>query len=678
VEQGEFKMRQTSDVKSIRRAGSAEVYVVAALSLAVLLGAGLFYKLSLKREIVAQVALADAENQAVEAKRQAVEAEAMAKADAERADAERLAATNAKSAAKQIGPAEQTDPVAELASADAADSNVADVPKARSMNVRETILAHLEFGEYNNAIQLANNVTDKAQRSELLALVADAQIEIGDFSAALGSIRRIPVRQQQSDARDRHTAQQAVSGGAQADFGPLIALIQSETSGDWEELDGEGGTISEFEQGVRVDPQGVLSIVSEGEQADRLKELGIRARNVVLNKDIAQTSGMRVVSLTRLERAVAKRIAEGKNPVESQKLLGGLTRISNVFIYPNSGEVVLVGPAESWTYNENGVPVGSKSGRPILRLDDLVTCLRAFSTNKDGYFSCSINPRPAGLKSLKDFVASSSSRPLSPGAGVRRWVAQLQQKLGRQDIVYKGIDPTSRVARVIVEADYRMKLVGIGKYDFGKGTKIPSIFDLMTVEEQKAGKLDVLRWWLSMKYDSVLHSADGNSYEFVGSSVLCQSENQFLNAQGQQVPTGKSDGSNRVFAETFTTKYSDIAKHDLVFADLRNVFDLALVASLLEHKHLARKASWDFGAFAEGGSYNTAIHAAPKEVDSIVNHRVFRGKEVVAQVAGGVRVDMAVAYNDKVFRQGVRLESTSAKAKVTENLADRNWWWDAK
>ena len=99
---------------------------------------------------------------------------------------------------------------------------------------------------------------------------------------------------------------------------------------------------------------------------------------------------------------------------------------------------------------------------------------------------------------------------------------------------------------------------------------------------------------------------------------------------------------------------------------------------MLEHKHLARKASWNFGSFAEGGTYNTAIHAAPKEVDSVVNHRVFRGKDIVVQVAGGVRVDMAVAYNAKVFRQGVRLNSTSAKAKVDAKLANRNWWWDAK
>ena len=34
--------------------------------------------------------------------------------------------------------------------------------------------------------------------------------------------------------------------------------------------------------------------------------------------------------------------------------------------------------------------------------------------------------------------------------------------MGKQDITVEGLDPQTRAARVIVEADYRMKLVGMG------------------------------------------------------------------------------------------------------------------------------------------------------------------------------------------------------------------------
>lgn len=549
----------------------------------------------------------------------------------------------------------------------------------QAASLKDQILAHIEFGEFTRAVELAKTSDDAEERSQLLGLVADAQLKIGDFGAALGSIRSMPDYQERQIARDKHLDEQALAGGNGADFTQLIDLIMQETDGLWEEVDGSGGTISQFDQGVRVEPSGVLRTQTAQEQSGRLKDLGIQVREALLNNEIAQVSGLRVISLPRLEEAVARRLEQGKEPTISMKLLGGLTSIKHVFVYPEDQEIVIAGPAEGWKYNDNGLPVGVESGKPVMQLDDLVTVIRAFSATNQKFFSCSINPREEGLKNLKSFVEQTSSRPLRPGAGVRRWVGQLQQQLGRQDIVYSGIDPESRVARTIVEADYRMKLIGIGKYDFDGSSTIPSIFDLMTAEEQKASKLDALRWWLTMKYDAVLHTEDRNGFEFVGSSVLCQSENQFLNAQGKQVQTGQSEGSNLVFAQTFTAKYEELAKQDIVFADLKNVFDLSLVAAILQHEGAARNVGWDLGVFSNEGSYITTRHDAPREVDSVVNHRVFRGRDIVVQVAGGVRADLGSVIADaSVYRKGVRLDGTADKARTKDSLPANRWWWDAR
>ncbi len=545
-------------------------------------------------------------------------------------------------------------------------------------SLEDQILAHIEFGEFTRAVEIAKTSTDAEERSQLLGLVADAQLRIGDFGAALGSIRSMPDYQERQIARDKHLDEQALAGGNGADFTQLIDLIMQETEGLWEEVDGSGGTISQFDQGVRVEPSGVLRTQTATEQSGRLKDLGIQVRKALLNNEIAEVSGLRVISLPRLEEAVARRLEQGKQPTISMKLLGGLTSIKHVFVYPEDQEIVIAGPAEGWKYNDNGLPVGVESGKPVMQLDDLVTVLRAFSATNQKFFSCSINPREEGLKNLKSFVERTSSRPLRTGV-VRNWVGQLQEQLGRQDIVYSGINPESRVARTIVEADYRMKLIGIGKYDFAGSSKIPSIFDLMTAEEQKASKLDALRWWLTMKYDAVLHTADRNGFEFVGSSVLCQSENQFLNAQGKQVQTGQSEGSNLVFAQTFTTKYEELAKQDIVFADLKNVFDLSLVAAILQHEGAARNVGWDLGVFSNEGSYITTRHDAPREVDSVVNHRVFRGRDIVVQVAGGVRADLGSVIADaSIYREGVRLDGTADKARTKDSLPANRWWWDAR
>lgn len=555
-------------------------------------------------------------------------------------------------------------------------SSVSAAIPANPEERQAAVAKHLEFGEFGRALKLAKLAANPAEKSTLLAMVADAQVRAGDANSASGSIRQMTDETQQQQARRNVTGQRALAGGAQADFGPLMQLIQEETSGGWETTGEGNGTISSFDQGVRVDPTGVMLKVSKEEQTGRLKDLGAKARAAVLNEELAQATDMRVISLKRLERAVAARLSEGKPIPESMQLMGGLTQVTHMFLYPQDGDIVLAGKAEAWKYNDAGVPVGTETGKPVARLDDFVDVLRAFSTNEQRHFSCSINPRQEGLKKLKDFVERSSKSPLAAGSGVRNFATQAQQQLGRQDIVYSGIDPESRVARVIIEADYRMKLVGIGRYP---EAKIPSVFDLFTAEEQKSGKLDALRWWLTMKYDSVLHSKDGNGFEFVGSSVLCQSENQLLNDLGQQVQTGQSEGANRLFAEKFTEKYDELAKYDLVFADLKNVFDLSLVASLMHNQGAARKVGFNYGVFAADGAYQTAKFEVPREVESVVNHRVYRGRDVVVQVAGGVRADLGAVINDQtVFKNAAKVETTADQVHAKSELPARRWWWDAK
>jgi hypothetical protein len=661
---------------SATRRGSTDATIIAVVACLVLAAAGGFFYQKMAKTAVAQAEQSREEAVRAEAvARQQAAADAIKDTEPEYLDIENLVAVAGRGMLLKLSEDGDTSSPIQVVSA--------TEPAGPITSLEDQILAHIEFGEFTRAVEIAKTSTDAEERSQLLGLVADAQLKIGDFGAALGSIRSMPDFNKRQIARDKHLDEQALAGGGGADFTQLIDLIMQETGEpggtNWADLGGGNGTVSQFDQGVRVEPSGVLRTQTAEEQSGRLKDLGIQVREALLNSEIAQVSGLRVISLPRLEAAVARRLEQGKEPTISMNLLGGLTSIKHVFVYPEDQEIVIAGPAEGWKYNDNGLPVGVESGKPVMQLDDLVTVLRAFSATGQKFFSCSINPREEGLKNLKGFVEQTSSRPLRPGAAVRNWVGQLQQQLGRQDIVYSGINPESRVARTIVEADYRMKLIGIGKYDFEGSSKVPSIFDLMTAEEQKASKLDALRWWLTMKYDAVLHTPDRNGFEFVGSSVLCQSENQFLNAQGKQVQTGQSEGSNLVFAQTFTTKYEELAKQDIVFADLKNVFDLSLVAAILQHEGAARNVGWDLGVFSNEGSYITARHAAPREVDSVVNHRVFRGRDIVVQVAGGVRADLGSVIADaSIYRECVRLDGTADKARTNDNLPANRWWWDAR
>jgi hypothetical protein len=537
-------------------------------------------------------------------------------------------------------------------------------------NLEQSVQGHLAAGEFGLAMSLALSSPSQSQQSVLLNQIADAQQAAGDSEVAHGTRRRLPGGEDRAKARLQETSLQ---GGSQANFGPLIMLIRQNIRGDyvkWFPQDEDGGSMTPFIMGVQVSVNG---LVSEKEFTGRLSAAGIRARQADLNEDVARQSSLRMVSLTRLEREVARRIEEGLPVPATMSQLAGLSQLKYLFVYPEGNEIVIAGSAGGWKYNNHGQAVSTTNGMPTLQLDDLVTILRTFVRGQSD-FGCSINTRDAGAKDLKEFVEKSQAK--GPVNDTHGWVKQLQKKLGRQDVVVWGVPADSRVAKVIVEADYRMKLIGIDRLDAGK--EIPSYFDLLPVAQQKnAGKIDALRWWLTMQTAGLSHSENKCAFEMQGTSVLCQSENQLLKADGKHEATGQSEATNRLFAQNFTNHYGMLAAKDLVFADTQNIFNLALCSAVIQHEHLAEKSGWNLGVFAPNGAYAPASYAVPAEIESVVNHRVYRGRDIVVQVAGGVHSNaMSVAKDPKLSTTDPRLESVGNGAKAPQLPVGR-WWWDS-
>ena len=508
-------------------------------------------------------------------------------------------------------------------------------------------------GEYQAAVRLAMTIQDEAERNAALNSVGDA------------------VRGDAADSGARKPADTA--GGSGADYQPIIDLIISQTGGPggeaWQDGGGGEGTITPFDSGIRVDPAGVISRVTKKDLAGKLDALSKTARVVDLSADVAESSDLRLVSLTKLEAAV-RECLEAKTPVpENLTNLAGLTAISHVFVYPptdaaSAGEVVIAGPAEGWVLRGDGRTVGVESGRPVLQLDDLVTVLRAFGPDGDGVFGCSIDSRPENVKTLQEFVAKTASSPKSP-RGVRNWVRKIDGTLGEADVRVYGVPADSRVAHVLVDADYRMKLIGLGVLD--AGPRIPGYFDLLADNpEYIAGGLDALRWWMTLNTSAVKHSADRTAFEIAGNGVLCQSENQFLTSEGERVQTGQTEPVNRMFAENFTQHYADLASQEVVFADLQGVMDLALAAALIRHEQLDVRAGWDRGCFADGGAFRTRSYVTPKTADAVAAHRVYNGRDVVVQAAGGVSVDVMPAVR------------TQSEAALTAPAKGEGVWWSGE
>lgn len=248
---------------------------------------------------------------------------------------------------------------------------------------------------------------------------------------------------------------------------------------------------------------------------------------------------------------------------------------------------------------------------------------------------------------------------------------ELQRRLGRQDVVIQGIPPDSRVAQVLVAADYRMKLIGVGQVD--GGAQIPDYFTLLRRARLAGGPpLEALRWWLTMGDRQIVRNPDRTIFQWQGPAVLAQSENQFIAARGQRIPTGVAEPINQEFAENLTRHFDKLAKRDVVFGDLRNVFDLALATSVMQTEDWWRRCQWDGGLLRQPGVYPLDVLPVPREVESVTEYRVYNQRQIVVQVAGGVQVDLPSVL--KAAREEKLLLSIPQCPEEPENTD--TWWWD--
>jgi hypothetical protein len=564
------------------------------------------------------------------------------------------------------------------------------------------VKAQLAAGEFAPAVKTARKIERMEVRDEWLGQIAVAQAGAGQRGQAIDTVRQISDDRSRAGALSRIPAATGSGrlgaggafggGGAQADFDSLIDLITSTVAPQsWDEVGGRG-SVQPFPTGVYIDPAGVLRRELKVDVWEQLRQIHAAGLQGAASGPASarRDSTLRKVSLTRLEREAQLRRFTGMSVDEDMMYMAGLQRIEYVLVYPGEngqvGDIVLAGPAGDWKPSTDGRVVGAKSGRPVLQLDDLVVMLRHLSAHPNAPFGCLIAPRAENLARFKHDHETNGKKALAATTAARdKRLEELRTMLGRQDIqVYGGLDPQTRVARVLVEADYRMKLVGIG---LEEGTlNIPSCLELFK-KKVAAGEappaLDVLRLWFTLNYQSILSTPDRQAFNLRGPGVQVLSENQFLTDQGQRLPTGQSDPLYQEFASNFSRHFEALAVKYPVYADLQNLCDLALVSALIESQGLADQTNWHrtyFGVDAGKDGFarhEVALGPAPTEVDSVANYVELNRRQITFIVSGGVRVDpWKHTESVQVDKQGKVESQYRGSAPNYQKMPAESWWWD--
>lgn len=433
--------------------------------------------------------------------------------------------------------------------------------------------------------------------------------------------------------------------------------------------------------GIYIDSKGMLKETLSLAPDERLKLLRAEAADPPGSAELAAGSGLRKVSLKRLESAVRK-LHAGKQALPADiRYLAGLREVRYIFFYPETGDVVLAGPAEGWKQAPSGEVVGAESNRPVLHLDDLIVALRyAFSNNRPAPFiGCSIDPTLEGFKKYAAYMNKLGGR--MDRSRLPQFFDGMAKAMGPQSIRLFGIPPSSRFALKMVAADYRLKRIAMG-HDPSPVREVKSYLDLAAKRSGGSGRQPQHRWWFVGNYDAVFHTPDHLGFELSGQGVKVSTAPSTASplkaAKGKVSKIPKATPAARQFATLFTKHFPAIAQQIPVFAELQNVISLALAAELIAQNGREKNAEsqpWRPAHFLDAKACPIQQAIVPTQVPSLVNARRLRRGWLIS-VSGGVEINPATLAGRQFRKESPNrtLAETRTKSHRVDN-AD-GWWWD--
>jgi hypothetical protein len=416
--------------------------------------------------------------------------------------------------------------------------------------------------------------------------------------------------------------------------------------------------------GVSIDVEGAVGPARNDARQKYLTELRkeVKSPTGKINEPVE----LRMVSLRGLEAACQDALKNnfGRLPDEV-RFLAGLQRIQYVLVYPEENDIVLAGPGEGWKVDDTANIVGVTTGRPVLRLDDLLVAFRSVEEARKGGITVSIDPTEEGTQKLNRFLSKEKPRgTISPA-----YEAAMKEAFGPQKITITGVPPTSHFARILVAADYRMKRIAMN-IDQSPVKELPSYVQMIRNLSAAAINRSTPRWWLACNYQPLAASEDGLAWELRGPGVKALTEDEIITSDGKRVETGKTSPAAQKWSDAMTDNYDTLSGKDTVFGELRNLMDMCVIAALMQKEHLWEKANLSAPLLTESTSeLKNEVWHAPKSVSPEVSF-LKTGNGLIVTASGGVAVES--------WQVADRKEMVAAVAEVRKKASpgERNslWW----
>lgn len=414
--------------------------------------------------------------------------------------------------------------------------------------------------------------------------------------------------------------------------------------------------------GISVDAHGIVRTL----EPEASQELAARRRDLLSKAELPQgkAAALRKVSLARLCKAVEECSSAGTPLPADVVFLGGLERVTHVFVDPDGHDIVLAGPADTAAIDALGNVVASASGRPLLLLEDLVVALRAIEGARAGGVRCSIDPSPEGVTKLQRYLGGLKSIGANPEATLRT----MEDVLGPQKVTIGGVPADSRFARVLVAADYRMKRIGMGLEPSGVAA-LPSYLSMVPTGATSGATLP--RFWLEAEYDPLTRDPDELAWQIAGRRMKCLTESDIFAAGGPARGKAPADKTAQAWCEAMSKHYDDLCRQQPVFAELVNCVDMAVVAALIHGRQLDRRAGLDLGPLVDATRLAVPVYEAPETLLTVATG-FKKGNRWIVSASGGVQFQ-PWAFATNTTESG---DSDASRAAALATRPADAWYWD--
>ncbi len=382
--------------------------------------------------------------------------------------------------------------------------------------------------------------------------------------------------------------------------------------------------VSSVVGGVYINADGTLRNATRQENAELEKQM--KGLVSIIPGGLDQPSPFRKVSLKMLNVEMQRCVREEQDFTPAICFLGGLTSIKYVVALPEENDILLIGPAEGWKVDATGSVVGKATGVPILLLQDLITVFRAWNTDRPPIITCSIDPTPEAMLKTQQITRVSARQ----GEEKQRLHA-LEQANGNHLVSIKGIPATSRFAKVIVAADYKMKRIGLGQ-EKAPVPGVPSYISLINPRTKNASITP--RFWFAPEYDTITHDSTGLVWDVGSLKVKTLTEDEYFDARtGRPQVSGRTDIAAQRWCEKMNANFEKLTKADPVFGDLKNCMDIAMAVALIHREGLLAKTNCQLPMFSDSLSLKLPTYPEPKYVPakSVIEGRVI--------ACGGVEIN---------------------------------------